>query len=350
MTAGLFGQVVATGSAANVTISKCDNATQVVFNNTTQNFGGIAGNVDVNLGLVSFADCTNRSSVATSKKNCSFGGIAYTVSSLNSSNLGSAIFNRCINYGEISFSGANSSTVNIGGIIAYTKYSAITIDSCINYGDFISLNDSTSYIGGIIGSILTPIKRTILIYNTASLGDLTGYQVGGFMGYLTHGVSYTSTRWKVISSIQSCEMTCRNEKGVPGGAVGILNSGVQYPEMDFSGTIFTTDVLIGCKVEGASTSSVLTDSCVYIPLSNNLVDGGDLNILNDYNECDLWKQGANTPILKIMPDEPAPDIITVTFKESAEFDSAVIATYNIARGGSVIPPAEPVHDNFTFVN
>lgn len=350
MTAGLFGQVVATGSAANVTISKCDNATQVLFNNSTHSFGGIAGNVDANLGLVSFVDCTNRSSVASTRKNCSFGGIAYSVSSLNSSNLGRAVFNRCINYGGTSFTGGNTATVHIGGILGYAKLPEVTVDSCINYGDLISLNESTSYIGGIIGTILTPIKRTILIYNTASLGNLNGYQVGGFMGLLTHGANYTTTRWKVISCIQTGEMTCRNEKGVPGGAVGMLNSGVQFPEMDFSGTIFNTDVLIGAMADGASTSSVLTDSCVYVPLSNNLVDGGDLNILNGYKECNLWKQGSNTPILKIMPEEPAPDIITVTFKDSAEFDSAVIATYNIARGGFVIPPADPAHDNFTFVN
>jgi hypothetical protein len=80
--------------------------------------------------------------------------------------------------------------------------------------------------------------------------------------------------------------------------------------------------------------------------SDGLVDGTDLAALNGYDSCNLWKQGHEHPILKIMPDEAVPDTIIATFKD---WDGTVLKQKTIARGGYVFAPADPVRDGCTFL-
>lgn len=354
---GLVGKALASGAEATITFVQCENASEVVFGNATHYFGGITFNSETKgasskFAYINYVDCTNRTTVTTSRPNSGFAGMTYWSSANNSSYMGAVSFIRCINYGSAIFTGKATQSMQIGGIAGDCSKGKFIFDSCINYGSLLSTNEAEqSYnIGGIVASVVAPIKQPVTITNCANLGDISGYYVGGIVGKLTHNASYGSTRWYINSCIQRGNITSRHNRTLPAQAIGRLTSAVTYPEIDLSGSLYQTDILIGGYGDGTIASSILSNSCVYATLSNHLVDGTDLATLNAYEECDLWKQGSNSPILKIMDDEPAPDIITVTFKDSADFNSEVIATYRIARGGFVIPPADPEHENYTFTN
>ena len=67
------------------------------------------------------------------------------------------------------------------------------------------------------------------------------------------------------------------------------------------------------------------------------VDGTDLAALNGYGSCNLWKQGHEFPILKILPDEAAPDVADESgFKTAAveplEDHLAQLAEYHFPHG------------------
>lgn len=354
---GLVGKAQASGAEATITFVQCENASEVVFGNATHYFGGITYSGETKgasgkFAYINYVDCTNRTTVTSTKTNSGFAGITYWASANNSSDMGTVSFVRCINYGSAIFTGKATSPMLIGGIAGDCAKGQFLFDSCINYGSLLSTNEAEQNItiGGIVSSVSAPIKQPVTITNCANLGDVSGYYVGGIIGKLSHNASYSSTRWYINSCIQRGNITCRNDAMLPAQAIGRLSSTTTYPEIDLSGSLYQTDILIGGYAEGTVASSILSNSCVYASLSNHLVDGADLATLNDYEECSLWKQGSNSPILKIMEDEPAPDIITITFKDSADFNSEVIATYSIARGGFVIPPAEPEHENYTFTN
>ena len=353
---GLIGKASSSGAESSICFVKCENAAEVIFGNATHMFGGITVNAETKgasgkFAYIRFEDCTNRTSIVAKKTNCGFGGITYWSSAYSSSAMGEVSFVRCVNYGSAIFSGGASSPCRIGGIAGDSNKGKFVFDSCINYGTLASTNveEQRSTAGGIVATVSAPIKQPFRITNCANLGDVSGYYAGGIVGSVSHNASYSSTRWYINSCIQKGVVTCRAITSEPGQVIGSLISSVKYPEFDFSGSLFQSDLLIGEYFEGAETTSILTNACVFASTSNYLVDGKDLATLNAYNDCNLWKQGSTSPILKIMDDEPAPDIITVTFKDADSFDSSVIATYSISRGSSVIPPVNPEHEGYTFI-
>lgn len=354
---GFVCKAIASGAEATIDFVQCENALGTFSSNSTYYFGGITFNAETRgdsgkFAYINFVDCTNRTTITTSKTNSGFAGITYWASANNSGSMGAVSFKRCINYGSAIITGKITKKSYVGGIAGDCARGRFLFDSCINYGDLLASNvsDGNTIVGGIVSSVTTPIKQPVTIINCANLGDANGYYVGGFIGAITHSGNYTTTRWYINSSIQKGELTCKAKDWLAGEAIGYLNSSVTFPTIDFSGCLFQSDTLIGGYREGAVAPSILKDSSIYASLSNYLVDGTDLATLNSYNECNLWKQGSTSPILKIMADEPSPDIITVTFKDAESFDSKVLATYKISRGSSVIPPVNPEHEGYTFIN
>ena len=357
---GIAGNGTATGTDATISFTHCTMAaTLSTVASYGSQFGGIAGNLSLQGGgrtVDTYAHlimdgCTNRSEMASTwtGSNRSFGGLVHTAGSGNSTHMGDAGIRNCANYGSFVYTGTiTSSGTNYGGLLGCWNSGPLTMENCVNYGDILSTGagDTVSAIGGLVGYITAPIQVTASLVGCANTGDITGCYAGGLVGYLTHNASYVNTKIFIRSCLNTGTVTVRKEGVSPGEAICQLRTGVAYPRIDIEGGFYTTDALIGTYAEGASVTTFGTIGNVFPGNSDGLVDGADLATLNDYDNCGLWKQGHEHPILKIMPDEAAPDTIVATFED---WDGTILKQKTVARGGYVLAPADPARDGCTFL-
>ena len=357
---GIAGNGTATGTNATISFTHCTMAASLsTVASYGSQFGGIAGNLSLQGGgrtVDTYAHlimdgCTNRSEMASTwtGSNRSFGGLVHTAGSGNSTHMGDAVIRNCANYGSFVYTGTiTSSGTNYGGLLGGWSSGKLTMEDCVNYGSVTSTGagDKASAIGGLLGFINAPIQVEVSITGCANIGDITGYYAGGLVGTLSHNASYVNTKIFIRSCMNTGTITARLEGVSPGEAICSLKTGAAYPRIDIEGGFYATDALIGTYAEGASVTVLNTTGNVFPDNSDGLVDGTDLATLNGYDSCNLWKQGHEHPILKIMPDEAAPDTIVATFED---WDGAVLKQKTIARGGYVFAPSDPVRDGFTFL-
>ena len=359
--AGIAGNGTATGIGATISFTHCTMAAALSLGQSYgSQFGGIAGNLSVKGGGRTVADyahlimdgCTNYSGTGSSAwtgTNRSYAGLVHTASGGPSTQMADAVIRRCANYGSYIYTGGlTSSGANFGGLLGGWSSGMLTMEDCVNYGSVTSTGsgDTRSAIGGLIGFINPPIQVEVSITGCANIGDITGWNAGGLVGTLSHNASYVNNKVFINSCLNKGMITARKEGAFSGEAIGALTSGMAYPRIDIEGGFYSTDALIGTYAEGASVTVLNTNGNVFPGNSDGLVDGTDLATLNGYDSCNLWKQGHEHPILGIMPDEAAPDIIVATFED---WDGTVLKQKTIARGGYVFAPADPVRDGFTFL-
>ncbi|MCR5750632.1 MAG: InlB B-repeat-containing protein, partial [Kiritimatiellae bacterium] len=360
--AGIAGNGTATGTGATISFTHCTMAAALSTEMSSgSQFGGIAGNLMVKGGgrtaeyyaHLIMDGCTNYSGTGSSTwtgSNRSFGGLVHTAGIGASTQMGDAVIRRCANYGSFLYNATlTSSGTNYGGLVGRWSSGKLTMEDCVNYGSVASTGsgDARSEIGGLIGAIVAPIQVEVSITGCANAGDITGWYAGGLVGTLSHNKDYVNTKILIRSCMNTGAIAARKEGVSPGEAIGALISGVAYSRIDIEGGFYATDALVGTYGEGASVTALNTDGNVFSDNSDGLVDGADLAALNAYNSgCNLWKQGHEFPILKIMPDEAAPDTIVATFED---WDETILKQKTIALGGYAIPPADPVRDGYTFI-
>ena len=358
---GIAGNGTATGTNATISFTHCTMAAAISTGESYgSQFGGIAGNLSVKGGgrtveyyahLV-MDGCTNHSGTGSSTwtgTNRSFGGIVHTAGSGASTQMGDAVVRRCANFGSYLFNGSLTTWgTNFGGLLGGWSNGKLTMEDCVNYGNVVSTGsgDTKSEIGGLLGFIATPIQVEVSLTGCANTGAITGYTAGGLVGTLSHNASYVNTKIFIRSCLNTGTVSSRKEGAAPGEAIGALTSSMDYPRIDIEGGLYASDALIGTYAENATITSFNTNGNVFPGNSDGLVDGTDLATLNGYDSCNLWKQGHEHPILKIMPEEAAPDTIVATFED---WDGTVLKQKTIACGGYVFAPADPVRDGFTFL-
>ena len=358
--AGIAGNGTATGTGATISFTHCTMAATL---STTlsygSQFGGIAGNLSIKGGKVNTGNfaylvldgCTNYSGTATTwtGSNRSFGGLVHTAGSGTSSQMGDAVIRRCANYGSFVYNGSlTSSGTNYGGLVGRWSNGKLTMEDCVNYGSVTSTGngDTRSEIGGLVGVIAAPIQVEVTITGCANTGDITGYSAGGLVCSLEHNNDYVNTKIFIRSCMNTGTITARKEGVSPGEAICALTKGVVHPRIDIEGGLYATNALIGTYAEGASVTALNTNDNVFPAASDGLVDGTDLATLDGYDGCGLWKQGHEFPILKILPDEAAPDTVVATFED---WDGTILKQKTVARGGYVFVPVDPVRDGCTFL-
>ncbi len=357
---GIVGSGTATGTDATISFTHCTMAATISTAETYgSQFGGIAGSLSVKgsggsssqFAHLYMDGCTNYSgnAAAWGGSNRGFAGLAHSAGCGNSSQKGDAVITRCANYGSYTSNGGFSTGTNFGGLLGNWSNGKLTMRDCVNYGSILcsQFSGGRPCIGGMVGAINTPIQVTVQINGCANRGNLTGQYAGGMVGTLSHNASYASTKIYIRSCMNTGTLTTLDETKNPGQAICMLTSGVAYPRIDIEGGLYATDTLIGTYAEGASVTAFNTANNVYLDVSEGLVSGADLSVLNAYNDnCNLWKQGHEYPILKILPDEAAPDTITATFED---WDGTVLKQVTIARGWQCFPPADPERENATFL-
>lgn len=370
---GLFGYIginADTGDKA-ITVSRCANAAkvEVVAAKNTEGLGGLAYLVVVtnpdkktcsNKASLSFVDCTNDVSVTFSAGNCGAGGFVYNIGDGNM--FGTVSFVCCVNNGDLKLTGAPQryGWGDLGGFVARSGASQsnhILFQDCINNGDVICEKTANNggwcdCVGGFVGRPVIADDGILEFVGCANLGAVTGFAAGGFVGE----APYKQVRAKYIftSCYQGGTLTALGEGLTGGECIGYLpNMEYKTFSVKSEGCLVQTENFIGGKVAGCQldgASSITTTDNVIVSESDGLVSGVDLDALNAYQDCDLWKQGTQTPILKIMPDEPAPDVIEIKFADTEAFGGTVFKTAHVARGGWVYPPEEsPAHDGVTFL-
>ncbi len=361
--AGIAGNGTATGTGATISFTHCTMAAALsTVASYGSQFGGIAGNLSVKGGgrtaeyyahLV-MDGCTNYSGTGSSTwngTNRSYGGLVHTAGTGPSTQMADAVIRRCANYGSFLYNGSlSSSGTNYGGLVGRWSNGKFTMEDCVNYGSVTSIHsgDTRSEIGGLIGFITAPIQVDVTITGCANTGDITGYSAGGLVCSLEHNKDYVNTKILIRSCMNTGTITARKEGVFPGEAIGVLTKGVVHPRIDIEGGLYASDALIGTYAEGATITTLNTNGNVFPVASEGLVNGTDLAALNAYNSnCNLWKQGHEFPILKILPDEEAPDTIVATF---VDWDETVLKQVTVSRGGYCFPPAQnPERDGFTFI-
>ena len=359
---GIAGNGTATGTDATITFTHCTMAAALsTVASYGSQFGGIAGNLTmqgVKVNNVStyahliMDGCTNYSGTGSSTwtgSNRSFGGLVHTAGAVRSDKMGDAIIRRCANYGSYIYNGSiTSSGTNYGGLLGGWSNGKLTMEDCVNFGSVVSTGsgDTRSVIGGLLGFIATPIQVEVSLTGCANTGDITGYTAGGLVGTLSHNASYVNTKIFIRSCLNTGTVSSRKEGAAPGEAIGALTSSMAYPRIDIEGGLYSSDALIGSYAENATITSFNTNGNVFPGNSDGLVDGTDLATLNGYDSCNLWKQGHESPILKILPDEAAPDTIVATFED---WNGTVLKQKTIARGGYVFAPQDPERDGCTFL-
>lgn len=359
---GIAGKGTATGTDSTISFTHCRMEAALSYAETYgSQFGGLAGSLAVNGSGGSSSQyahlvmdgCTNRTStVVGNQSNHGFAGLVYAAQSGTSGSMGDAVISRCANYGSCTSTGGFTTGTNFGGLLGGWSNGKLTMEDCVNYGDFsfTQYSGGRPCIGGMVGSVAAPIKVTVSITGCANCGDITGQYAGGMIGTLSHNGSYTATMTYIRSCMNTGALTTLDNTKNPGQAICMLISGVAYPSITVEGGLWTADALIGTYAEGASVTTFNTDDNVYLNASEGLVDGTDLARLNAYGEnSNLWKQGYENPILKILPDEAAPDTITVAFKDAEDFGSTVLKSVVISRGGNAFAPEDPVHEGYTFL-
>ena len=361
---GIAGRAKATGAGAAISFEHCCMAASLSTAVGDGNwFGGIAGNIEVvgagananQFAHLSVYGCTNytgNTSAWTGANRC-YAGIVYSAVGGGNSAMGEGAFRRCANYGSYESNGTfSSSGTHFGGIIGYWGYGNLTMEDCVNYGDILcsNYNPPRPYVGGMVGVIDETWKGGCYaeIVGCANCGDLRGLYAGGMVGYVSH---YNNAKMVGTTIIKSClntgTLTTLTDDIPPGQAISMLTSATAYPVVTIEGGLYATNALIGAYAENASVTSFSTAGNVFPDASEGLVDGTDVATLNAYDSCNLWKQGHTHPILKILPDEAAPDTIVATFQD---WDGTVLKQKTIARGGYCYPPAQnPERANYTFM-
>ena len=356
---GIAGNGTATGTDATISFTHCTMAATLSPGRSYgSSFGGIAGSLSAVGGGRTVADyahlvmdgCTNYSGTASTwiGTNRSFGGLVHTAGCPKSDQMADAVIRNCANYGSFIDDGElTSGGTNSGGLLGGWSNGKLTMENCVNFGSISSTNsgDTRSAIGGLFGHISTPIHVEVSINNCANSGNITGWYAGGLVGTLSHNASYTGASILIQSCMSTGTITARKGGTLPGEAIGALTAGVLYPKIDINGGLYATSTIIGNYAEGASVSALSMASNAMLDNSDGLVDGTDLAMLNNYGNCDLWKQGHEYPILKILPDESAPDTVVATFVDG----ETVIKQRAIARGWYVLAPDAPVHEGSTFM-
>lgn len=345
---GLFGSVTANGDGAEVTISNCVSRGTLTISDWTNQGAGIVNGIYPKMAkythhaYVNVYDCTNYMSATANGQNGNLGGVVRYAEGGTDSINGNIRIARCVNYGNLSVKSPQSET---GGIISGIKNCGAEIVDCVNYGN-ISHTGGSKAAGGVVGSVNSIIKDSFVMTGCANLGSVTGTDAGGLIGDVAQS---SCTGYTIQSSFNRGTITNSRDGFLPGQAIGYLKATVAYPSIEISGSTFMSDTLIGGMIAGASVPTLITESNVDAATSEGLVSGADLASLNAFNDnCNLWKQGSTTPILKILPDESAPDTITATFVDAEDFESVTLKTCVILRGGTPIPPAAPEHDGYTF--
>ena len=357
---GIIGSGTATGTDATISLAHCTMAAAIsTAESYGSQFGGIAGSLTVKgsggnsdqFAHLYMDGCTNWTGIASawSGQNRGFAGLAHSASTGNSKQKGDAVIRRCVNYGSYTSSGAFTTGTNFGGLLGAWGNGKLTMEDCANYGNIVcsQYSGDRPCIGGMVGAVNSPIQVAVTLNRCVNRGNFTGQYAGGMFGTLSHNGSYKSTKIYIRSCMNTGALATLDETKTSGQAICMLTSGVAYPQIDIEGGLWATDKLIGTYAEGASVTALNTGDNVYLSASDGLVDGTDLATLNAYNDnSSCWKQGHEYPILKILPDEAAPDTIVATFKDS---DETVVKQKTIARGWYVIPPENPVHEGSTFV-
>ena len=360
---GIVGSGTAQGTDATISFTHCVMEAAISYTMSYgSQFGGLAGSLSVqgsggnaNQYAHLYMDgCTNRTStVIGNNSNRGFAGLVYSAGCGNSSHKGNAVITRCANYGSCTSTGGFTTTTNFGGLLGGWSNGQLTMEDCVNYGSILCSqhDDSRPSIGGMVGNISAPIQTTVTLTGCANLGDLSGLYAGGMVGTLSHNGSYKSNKVYIRSCMNTGTLTTLDDTKIPGQAICMLTTGAAYPQIDVEGCLWTTNTLIGTYAEGASVTAYNTADNVFLNASEGLVDGTDLAALNAYpdadsNDCNLWKQGHEYPILKILPNEAAPDTITATFED---WDGTVLKQVTIARGWQCYPPADPERDGCTFL-
>lgn len=353
---GFVGLATASGADATITFNHCVMEAAVSSASSYgMYFGGIVGSAVATgasgseLAYIRFIGCTNLSSAALSGTNCGFGGIANQTSAKDSGHMGVVTVEKCANFGDFSWGSGATTAVFVGGLIGAHSNGALTMSDCINTGNIASTgaSDTRVGVGGMVGMLQSPVKVTVSLTGCANTGDITGYYAGGLVGTLSHNANYASTKTYIHSCINTGTVTPRCLGHVPADAIGYLSSGVSYPLIHIEGGAYPTETLIGNYAEGALITDFGTAENSIFSVSEGLVDGSDLSMLNAFNDnCDLWKQGHSYPILKIMPDEAAPVTYTVQF---VDWDGTVLKSVLIGEGGQAFAPENPERDGYTFI-
>ena len=349
---GFVGTATADGQNATIAFLNCVNFCTTLSRDYTAKYAGIicnatakgsGGGADQRAHLV-FADCTNYVGAVGKFTNPNYGAFAFSVNGGASSNMGDVLFERCANYGELGITGTKTA---VGGFIVTGGNAQYTFIDCVNYADIKTVTAVPA--GGFIGTLSALIKVPVTFKGCANLGDVSGNDAGGFIGSLAHNGSYGSNRVVFESCLQKGEITAVRETSVGAQLIGYLSSSVTYPYLGAKGSLLMDETLVGGNAGGSFGTEDFEDN-VFADASEGLVDGTDLAALNAFGEgCNLWKQGSESPILKIMPDEPAPKVVTIRFLDAEVFGSTVLKTSVILKGTTPRAPEIPEHDGYTFL-
>ena len=236
---------------------------------------------------------------------------------------------RCANYGNISGSD------QVGGIagVVNPAYGSATLSNLKNAG---SVSASEGAAGGIVGYYVGHsgfgTSEKIL-----QIGNVTGATMAGaFVGRIKSNADNKSGTLK--NSYLQCSLSASGE-----GQTGLLNGGSE------DNKTFTMSVGTGvfATVEGVShtwydKSNEGHDIAVDQIPESTLSDGTAVAALGA-----AWVQGAGYPFLAIEATcGPEVESYTVRF---FDWDGAQIGTdQSVLRGGSAVPPADPVRAGHTF--
>ena len=373
---GVFGKLRVT-EANTARISRCAMAGAVSYGNyTTSTFGGLVNSVDVygnGKGVtptcfVEFEDCTNDTTIVAAKGNIQFGGIVMGVGGPDSSHMGCVTLSGCVNNGGISGpggTGTNSGGTVRAGLVGSQTGAKLVLENCVNNGDILGLtgskasDDKNTTCGGLVGSVTTPIKVPLLITGCVNKGKVDGATAGGFVGSYKQHPDYGNGKIDIKSSAQLGDVTVSSTaKGAVAAQIlgwfmlSRTDKGSVAGELDVHGCLFSGDTSVGgvdtsVLADARIRTTVIADN-VDILASTGLTDGTDLAALNAYEDCNLWKQGTFTPILKIMPDEFVGAVYLVTF---VDWDDTVLGEIEggVKEGEKALRPAEdPVREGYAF--
>ena len=358
---GIIGSGTATGTDATISLAHCTMAAAIsMAGSYGSQFGGIAGSLAVNgsgkntdqFAHLYVSGCTNYTgnTSAWGGTNRGYAGIVYSAGGGGNSAMGEGTFRCCANYGSYTSNGGLSAATNFGGILGYWGSGNLTMEDCVNYGNILceTYNSPRPSVGGMVGVIEETWKGGCRaeIVGCANCGDIRGLYAGGMVGYVTHNANMVGTTI-IKSCLNTGTLTTPTGDILPGQAISMLTSGIAYPVVTIEGGLWTTNALIGTYADNATVTAFSTEGNIFLDVSEGLVDGSDLAALNAYNEnSNLWKQGHEHPILKIMPDEAVPDTIVATF---ADWDATVLKQVTISRGGHCYPPDDPVREGSSFL-
>ena len=346
-------------------LSCANNANITVSGSGGYGAGGILGALYRN-GLCTISNCVNRGSISHARTTYSgegfgAGGITGGAVSGNSGTPVKVDIFDCVNYGSVT-----SAAVPAGGISGGTcnLSNPIKITGCANYGNI----SGTDQVGGIAG-VVNPAYASATLLNLKNAGSVSASEgaAGGIVGYYTSFSGFgTGERMLQIGDVTGASMAgayvgriksnADNKSGTlknsylkctlsasGEGQTGLLNGGSE------DNKTFTMSVGTGvfATVEGVSHT--------WYDKSNDgqdiVVDQIPESVLSDGTAVAAlgaaWVQGAGYPFLAIEATcGPEVESYTVRF---FDWDGVQIGTdQSVLRGGSAVPPADPVRAGHTF--